>query len=645
MGSFSKQLFLISCGGILLGGYLLWIIAPVADPAAVELAKSLLLPNTQGVFPEPQDRFMYVGITAIGGLTLLAVAVSSNRSQHLSNCTAFVFWSVLAIAAAVVLLNRSLDVQKMVLFLVALSSAIVLSFVLSRDLRNRLAYMGHFSLYCVTAILVLDQKIMTVGSLLYGGPISSHYEAATSSIVRIAGGGTCLADVLPQYGCYGEFLAPVLRIFGSSIVVVSGLFSILLVIAISFALAFVATIIRNKVVLLGCSICLVMTAAFNLRYSNIDPYFQYYPLRFLFPAVSLPLVIWLQSSRREMRFFIAGMFAGVAMAWNLESGSAVFLSMAAFIFLGNFTDREWRALAELRNISKRLFQFLIGCSLSIAIFAAILFIKSGYSVDFAGAIVFQRVFAMTGFGMIPIPAFPGYWTIHLAILFAVLFVAAMKAGQRDRERDKTLELATYLALLGIGLTAYYVGRSHIVVLRLVMWPSAILLFFLLDRALKEMSSDGTFGVLLELLSATAPAAFLILTIPSIASNSTRVRSAPADANRQVLTDINFIRSRTSPGEPVAIISVNQGILYGQTATKPALRGPGVAELIRRDDLKRLVTFIQRDGPDKLFIGTGLANAAERGLLGTDIPINFEWLRTIYREEAVSDDRLIYMRRR
>jgi hypothetical protein len=79
--------------------------------------------------------------------------------------------------------------------------------------------------------------------------------------------------------------------------------------------------------------------------------------------------------------------------------------------------------------------------------------------------------------------------------------------------------------------------------------------------------------------------------------------------------------------------------------KPALRGPGVAELIRRDDLKRLVTFIQRDGPDKLFIGTGLANAAERGLLGTDIPINFEWLRTIYREEAVSDDRLIYMRRR
>jgi hypothetical protein len=75
MGSFSKQLFLISCGGILLGGYLLWIIAPVADRAAVELAKSLLLPNTQGVFPEPQDRFMYVGITAIGGLTLLAVAV------------------------------------------------------------------------------------------------------------------------------------------------------------------------------------------------------------------------------------------------------------------------------------------------------------------------------------------------------------------------------------------------------------------------------------------------------------------------------------------------------------------------------------------------------------------------------------------
>jgi hypothetical protein len=248
--------------------------------------------------------------------------------------------------------------------------------------------------------------------------------------------------------------------------------------------------------------------------------------------------------------------------------------------------------------------------------------------------------------MIPIPAFPHYWAIHAAIIFSVLFIATLRLGASERRRDGKLELAAYVAILGVGLTVYYVGRSHILVLRLVIWPSVLLLFFLLDRSLGEMKERRTICSLLALVSVTVPATFFLSALPGIAGNIERARSAPAEANKAILADIGFIRERTKPGEPVAIVSVDQGVLYGQTGTKAALSGPGVAELIRRVDLDRLMDFLVKKGPEKLFIGTNLGDAARKGLIGTDIPIDFARLRTVYNGETIAPGgRLIYMHRK
>ena len=255
---------------------------------------------------------------------------------------------------------------------------------------------------------------------------------------------------------------------------------------------------------------------------------------------------------------------------------------------------------------KSLLFYLFGSLSFIVTFVAYLVVKSGDAVDLRDLIVFQQVFALTGFGMIPMPAFPHYWAIHAAIIFSVLFIAALRLSASERRRDRKLEFsAAYVAILGVGLTVYYVGRSHILVLRLVIWPSVLLLFFLLDRSLGEMKERRTICSLLALLSVTVPATFFLSALPGIAGNIERARSAPAEANKAILADIGFIRERTIPGEPVAIVSVDQGVLYGQTGTKAALSGPGVAELIRRADLDRLMDFLVERGPEKLFIGTNL----------------------------------------
>jgi hypothetical protein len=627
---------------LVLAGHLLLASAPVADPTVIQNSRSVLLPNAAGVFPEPQDPYMFVGVTLAGCLILIGVVTIARSSGNEKGSSSFVFSCVAYFAVAVFIFERSFnDTRMMIIVLIGVIAAMASFLFVPQGSQNRVAALAIGLLYAVTAGLVFAQRVWTENSLVYGWPISLHYEAVTSSLIRIGSGGTCLADVLPQYGCYGEFLAPILRFFGSSILIVSSTFAVLLIVAVWSALVFTSLIIKNRLVLLGCFLCLVMTAAFNLRYYNLDPVLQYYPLRFFFPAVSLLLAVWLRSS--PTRCFAAGLFSGAAMAWNLESGLAVFLSLAGFICLGSFDNRTWSDRSGFRKSAKDLLFYVSGWLLFVFFFVVFLFVKSNGTVDLFGLIVFQQVFAVTGFGMIPMPAFPSYWTIHAAILFAVLFMAAIRIGHGTHDRG--LELAAYLALLGVGLTAYYVGRSHILVLRLVMWPSVILLFFLLDRAIAEMATKVNIGYMLALLSTFVPAMFFVSAIPSIVTNIAQARSAPSQANKEMLDDISFIRSKTHPGEPVGIIALNQGVLYGQTATRAALEGPGIVELVRRIDLDRLMDFLMTRGPKKLFIGANLGELTERRLLDTDIPIDVARLRSVYSEESVPGGRLIYMQRK
>ncbi|QOG22133.1 hypothetical protein [Bradyrhizobium sp. SEMIA] len=644
--SASVLLFWLLCAAMVLIGYALRLVAPTANPDVLELSRSLLLPNTVGVFPEPQDPFLFVGLTLTAGLLLIGVAAASARSDRFAVEPSSVFWSILIVAAVVLTSEHAFGdrqtIKDIVLALVLAGAA----YALKIRLPERFARPAMALLLLGAAALILLQRVWTEGSLLYSGPISSHYEAVTSSVIRIAGGGTCLAEVLPQYGCYGEFLAPLLKLFGSTIPVVTAIFALILIVALWAVFHFVAKLIRGPLILVGCSICLVMAAGFNPQFDNVDPVLQYFPLRFFFPALSLLVAAWVQKVATPVSAFAAGVFAGAALAWNLESGLAVALSLAVFVGLDKFTARRWRGRAELLGSGMNLASYIAGAVLFIVAFIAYLHLKAGRPVELSNFIVFHQVFAMTGFGMIPIPAFPSYWTIHAAILFGTLFLAAVAAG-RGETRDPGLELAAYVATLGICLAVYYVGRSHIVVLRLVMWPSIILIFFLLDRTLRS-----AYGLLqrrvvdgMVLLSVAMSAVFFEASLLGIAGNMIRARSAPLQANKEILADIQFVRSRSSPGEPVAIVAVDQGVLYGQTGARAALEGPGVAELVRRVDLERLMEFLVTRGPKKLFVGTTLGNAAETNLLGTDIEIDLSVLERNYVAEVAPGGRLIYLQRR
>lgn len=650
------QLFVIWGTALALAGLGLAIAywGPANPGTPPPIALEILLPTTVEIYPKPLDRLLFVVITLAAPLFLAGTtAIASSADADLYDPRP-VFWSLVATIVTILVaksavpeLSRLLAGRQWLLTLACLTMASTL-LLLPAKRQDQARWIAVGTVTVIGAAMISSQRIFTLANVMYGGLFASHYEAVTSAAVRIASGGTCLVDVIPQYGCYGEFLAPILALTGSSVLAVSTLYAILTITALSAVCVFIGIFIRNTIALVGCLLAMLVAVGLNLIYDNPDPILQYFPTRFVFPALSIFVARWLQNGTSRPRFFFAGLFAGAAICWNLESGLAVTGALGLFSAAGNFTEESFFQKNRITTSFRRSFSFILGVAIFICGFVYYLHLKSGSTPDISKFVLFQTVFYITGFGMIPIPALPDYWTMHAFIILSVFFLAAFHAASKTKRRDRKLEIACYISVMAVGLILYYSGRSHILVLRLVVWPSIILFFFLLDRTLDDARSMGESLATKAIAVACCalPAAFLMKTAPAVASLAVAARSISPSGNVDVREDIVFIRTHAAKGEPVAIIGLNQGILYGEARVRAALEGPGVAEMIRRVDLSDQLDSLARRGPQKIFVADNTAKASDLSILGTNVEIDLEKLRGHYGLVAKGPGgRLSFLRRK
>lgn len=639
---------------LVLLGYLLAGIGPQNPEIPAPAQHPSILPNTVGVYPEPLDRFLFLSLGGAAVLMLAFVALAAARLRNAAADPVPVFWSLFAVALITCLwrgafpeISRVLADGQWLASLVCAGAVAWLwvsppaTFEVRRRTVSRL-------LFALASIMIASQRIWVLDSAVYhGGPFTSHYEAVTSAMVRITGGSTCLVDVIPQYGCSGEWLAPWFRLVGSGVFALTTTLVVLTIAGLAATMHFAAGLLRHPMLLAGCLLSLTIVVALNLVYDVNDPIFQYFPIRFLFPALSLVLASWYQRTPGVLRSFALGAFAGVALTWNLESGVAVTGALAFLVSLGQFTARPWVIWRHLAVLTLRLLTFAAGILLLLFLFKLYLAGKSGVEPDLTKYVLFQRVFYLIGFGMIPISPFPDYWALYVGLLFATGLLAALHAGSVHDARDRNLELATYLAVLGTGLFLYYTGRSHLLVLRLVAWPATILFFFLLERAWDESRMPRNRRALgaTAFLGCLLPAAFLAMTMPSVVTLALSVRNPPQAENAMIREDLDFIRAHAAPAERVAIVAINQSVLYGETGMRATLSGPGVAEMIRVADRDAQVDALIASGPDKLFVGTELEGAVARGQLGTEVGIDLQRIGQAYALEVVGPARRLLLFRR
>lgn len=621
---------------MILLGYFFSYVGPqnphIADPSLSEI----ILPNVVGVHPKPGDRFLFAALGLISPLVLFGAArLATGLKGECRDARPIAF--ALVVFALLVCLHKGavIDASKFLigqLPLLTVGSALFAHLVVFTRGGNRKAvkWFSVAAALVVSAILIPTLRVWSADSVDYQASFTSHYDAAVSSIVRIAAGGTCLADVVPQYGCYGEIIAPALKLFGTSTTAITAVFAVLQVLAMWATLLFAARLLEIPATRVGCLVALIVATGFNLTWWYSDPYLQYFPLRFFLPALSLLLVVRYQAAPGRLLAFALGAFSGISTVWNFETGLAIAPSLAAFILVGNFTAHPWRDRTEMLKGAGSLLVFVVGAVVFVGGFSAYLWLKASSPINFANFFLFQKVFYLTGFAMIPIPAFPDYWAVHAAIIFCVLLYATLWSVFGPPDRDKKLELAAYLAMLGAGLFVYYSGRSHPLVLRLVVWPSIILFFFMLERWFWD-SSRGVERVIVRMVMALGvmlPTVFFLQALPQLRTLAGLFYHNPPK-QRGVAEDVAFVASQVGPYEPAAILALNQATLYGETGAKAVLEGPSAAEMIRREDLALQSEMLIRHGPKKLFVGTKLYHAAEDGLLGTSIPVDLKLIETAY----------------
>ncbi|MGX1305309.1 hypothetical protein AB7M35_000029 [Amorphus suaedae] len=587
---------------------LVWMLAP-ANPTSVDqkIAEVFLEFNRPALHPEPRDHFMYVSVAiGLACLAIAAAAAFSVRAKSRINVQAV--WAALFVSGiAFAAINGSVlsAIQN-----AAGSPATILFFVLIVLLCIPIRRTSEISFAVfILGVLAfcayeLAFRIFTTDQITYQAHFFSHYEAVVYSLVQISGGRTCLIDIQPQYGCYPEFISPIIQTFGATPLVITVSFGALFVVSASLILDASRRIITSPAALAALAVWLLFLSAMILFYGSPDPYFAYYPLRVIFPAIAFWLFVRIDADTiSPLRICALGAFSAVAMFWNLDSGVAVTLGMAAMVFLGGFTGGKWaRPLQRLRTRLAPTLLFFAAVGVGLLLAGFYLLLKSGIEPTLTSLLRYQRLFALSGFAMIPLSGPSEYWVLVMTTFLLVFFVAA-SAAFKGTERDRALEAAAVLAFMGVGLMLYYFGRSHVFVLRLVAWPSCVLAFFLASRALKTPSA----------LQRTLVAATIGLIAAVPFSFAVRNRAQPEfiygemhrrDSPDSIMADVEMIRRFTTPGERVVILGLNSATLYGGTGTLPALAGYSHPERLLKIDMESEIDAIVERGPQKIFVQFG-----------------------------------------
>ncbi len=526
------------------------------DSLPTYLATTVLDPTY--FFPEPVERAAYF-------LALIFFPVAGWFATLRPWLALRPVWVAIVISAGVVALVvwyiSQLDRQKFVfdVRLYPVLPGIAVGLMISLALRYLSKPLARtlVDLACVTLIV-----IVVLSSLLgakSGASLSNHFQVIASPVVQVLSGRTLLVDATSQYGLYPHFLEPVLHLFGASVVSLSTTLAVLT--GFSFLLIFLCLRqwITHSAVLLTTWFSLVFLHFFLGKlhtlhhYTNfLDPYFQYWPVRFVFPAIALFAIAKAPSGRRAAA--VTALLA-LGVRSHLDSGSAAYSAWATFLVFR--PDHMAAALKVILGTVVVLFAAVLLCGV-------LLYLRSGNWPDVAAAAASAELFFGAGYLMSPLPFFHVWQAV--ALVYVAALIIALQYWQREPSRNAHL---AGLAALGALLFSYYVGRSHELLLLSAMYPAIMILGIYIDNRLAQFTFRHVESALISLVLLTGLTATgtMILELPRIAAVTTAQLSTVNDVPDHPA--YLFIQQYANKDEPLLILANESPLLHLATKTQPA----------------------------------------------------------------------------
>ena len=444
-------------------------------------------------------------------------------------------------------------------------------------------------------------------------------DAVVYTVSQVVAGKTLLVDMPAQYGLYAEMVAPVFRIIGLSVLKFTTLCAVLQVASLCAVFYVVQKVVREPALRIAIAGALVMvTCETPVWLIGIDErYFQYWPIRFIWPALSVLAFYWFCNRQSVSRALIVSIIGAIGTLWNADSGLAIEIAFGAFLvgkWLFFFEYRRHSSTRQRLYLIRLLAWHVAIFAVAVGSMSIYLTAKSGHGLHWSWLSTYQRLFYGLGFMMMPMPLRPNPWMLVLAT-YLMGIMTAVSSWVRGH-MAKRADLILFISFLGLGLFLYYEGRSHVFNLIKVCWPALILAVILADRVVRSVRAGRLQRV--HLYVPAVVLAVLLFCCLSFARSTGKLWSDAASSfvNRNTPSDplvsdeLNFIRAHSTRGEPCLILARRQGLYYTSTGLVAPVVGPGYAELITSHDRDALIQQLRNERFECVFVGKGKDSEVE-----------------------------------
>lgn len=513
-------------------------------------------------------------------------------------------------------------------------------------IRTNFFYLHPFYYSCVffPCILLLiyhsrNTWIHYIGSIvLYGTTIalsmalffSSHWNSDTISPwvhhlnpllypqAQISQGKTLLVDCPSLYGLYPHFLAPIFSFISLDVYSFSVTMSILLLSVLLAIGVFLKKNTRNDIVFLIGFLAAIYYGYMEPRilskliHVRPDPFFQYAPLRMLFPYALLALSAVYHTTRHKKPIYtLTSVLMSISVLWNFDSGIIAFFAWNLFLAYGELFHAP-TVLKAIPPILKHFCRSLLYLVLAFSGYSAFAFCRTGIFPDWIAYFQFYAIFSSYGFFQMPMPSYIHLWMVIVTIYIFALLLSLH--GLLKKEHETYNSNLFLLAIVGTGLFLYYQGRSHDANLYPLLVTPILIVTLLIDHTLEKIIQKKRPPYLFIPLSIVGlyfcagaipsiclwgPRLFHVWTVPGFEA----IYQKPAGFNAR---NIEFIKKHTYPGEPVVIYSdiYIDGIYHAETKTRAAMKLPSSSDYFLKSDLDYLQTFLATNKTQKVFVLPG-----------------------------------------
>lgn len=453
-------------------------------------------------------------------------------------------------------------------------------------------------------VQLLATRVTSIDAVTTSPTWNVSFDAVIYALSQVVGGKTILVDIPSQYGLFPEVLGPFFKVIGLSVFTFTATLAVMQV----AALCAVAVLLNRHVEsgplkILSFSTLLIATGLFLfLAGYTTELYLQYFPIRFFWPALALLLFSAYATRPRQSLLIILAAVSGLTLFWNIDTGVPTILAIGATLFS--------KALFQVRPRLRSFLPAAIFFAIALCTFAAalvILRITASGPLQLGSALAYQRIFFGSGFGMLPMPLWIHPWQSVLFIYLAGAVVAL--TAWKDRVGGTTSDLLFCSSILGLGLFAYYQGRSHIYCLLMVMWPALLIGTILTDRILKlvrlrQVRRSALLAILPLIGFFSLASVTLFSSIPTLLRSAKAAFEAPPDP--VIADELAFMRA-TRANRPCLILSQRQGIYYATLNSASPLDGPGLIETILQRDLDALIVGATTKPLECIYLGIGPAS--------------------------------------